>query len=172
MSQNFDALIVGSGIAGLWFALKMADQGYRVAILTKKDQAESNTNYAQGGVACVTSSTDDFQSHVRDTMEAGDGLCDEEVVRQIVREGPARINELIELGLRFSTTPSGEFDLGREGGHSERRILHVKDMTGKAIESALLEAVARSSRITVFEHFFRDRPGDEPEGGGPHWESG
>jgi L-aspartate oxidase len=154
MNQDFDALIVGSGIAGLWFALKMADQNHRVAILTKKDQAESNTNYAQGGVACVMSDTDDFESHVRDTMEAGDGLCDEEVVRRIVREGPARIRELIQLGLKFSTTETGEFDLGREGGHSERRILHVKDMTGKAIEHALLLAIARSPKITVFEHFF------------------
>lgn len=154
MSQDFDVLIVGSGIAGLWFALKMADQGYRVAILTKKNRADSNTNYAQGGVACVTSNTDDFESHVRDTMEAGDGLCDEEVVRQIIRAGPDRIKELIELGLRFSTTETGEYDLGREGGHSERRILHVKDMTGKAIESALLAAIARSTRIHVLEHYF------------------
>lgn len=154
MSQDFDVLIVGSGIAGLWFALKMADRNCRVAILTKKDQAESNTNYAQGGVACVVSNTDDFESHVRDTMEAGDGLCNEDVVRQIVQEGPPRINELIQLGLKFSTTETGEFDLGREGGHSARRILHVKDMTGKAIEQALLRAIARSPRITVFEHFF------------------
>ncbi len=154
MSEDFDVLVVGSGIAGLWFALKMADQGYRVGILTKKNQAESNTNYAQGGVACVTSNTDDFESHVHDTLEAGDGLCDETVVRRIVREGPERIKELIDLGLKFSTTETGEFDLGREGGHSERRILHVKDMTGKAIETALLRAIARSRGITVLEHFF------------------
>jgi L-aspartate oxidase len=154
MSNKFDVLVVGSGIAGLWFALKMAEQGRRVAILTKKDRAESNTNYAQGGVACVTSSTDDFESHVRDTLEAGDGLCDEEVVRAIVRDGPPRIQDLIQLGLQFSTTDDGEFDLGREGGHSERRILHVKDMTGKAIEAALLNAIAQSPRVSVFEHYF------------------
>jgi L-aspartate oxidase len=154
MSNRFDVLVVGSGIAGLWFALKMAEQGRRVAILTKKDRAESNTNYAQGGIACVTSNTDDVESHVRDTLEAGDGLCDEAVVREIVRDGPPRISELVELGIRFSTTDSGEYDLGMEGGHSERRILHVKDMTGKAIETALLNAIARSPNIAVFEHHF------------------
>lgn len=154
MSQNFDVLIVGSGIAGLWFALKMAEQDYRVAILTKKNRADSNTNHAQGGVACVISETDEFESHVRDTLVAGDGLCDEDVVREIIEAGPARVKELIDLGLKFSTTETGEYDLGREGGHSERRILHVKDMTGKAIETALLNAIARSPRIRVFEHCF------------------
>lgn len=154
MNNEFDVLIVGSGIAGLWFALKMAEQGKKVAILTKKNRAESNTNYAQGGIACVTSSQDDFASHVQDTLDAGDGLCDGEVVREIVRDGPPRIQELINLGLRFSTTETGEYDLGREGGHSERRILHVKDMTGKAIETALIDALARSKNISVLEHHF------------------
>ncbi len=154
MSRTFDALVVGSGIAGLSFALKLAQQGRSVAILTKKTKAESNTNYAQGGIAVVTSQTDDFDSHVRDTLVAGDGLCDEKAVREIVRDGPARVRELIELGLRFSRDESGAYDLGREGGHSERRILHVKDMTGKAIEAALLKAIGRDPRIALFEHFF------------------
>ncbi len=153
-SRIFDVLVVGSGIAGLSFALTVAAQGRRVAILTKKNSADSNTNYAQGGVACVTSEQDDFESHVRDTLDAGDGLCDEKVVREIVAEGPARIQELIEFGLAFSRQENGEYDLGREGGHSRRRILHVKDMTGKAIEEALLTQVARSPHITVLEHTF------------------
>jgi len=152
--KTFDVLVVGSGIAGLSFALNVASQGYRVGIITKKDQAESNTNYAQGGIASVTSSTDDFDLHVRDTLIAGDGLCDEEVVKQIVRDGPARIQELIELGLEFTRLNEEAFSLGKEGGHSKRRILHVADITGKAIETALLTAVHRSERIEVFEHAF------------------
>jgi len=154
MNHHFDAIIVGSRIAGLSMALKVAAGGKRVAILTKKSRAESNTNYAQGGVACVTSNTDDFESHVRDTLEAGDGLCRREVVEQIVREGPARIQELVELGLDFSRNAAGTYDLGKEGGHTHRRILHVKDMTGKAIEEALLHAVAEHPLIEVREHTF------------------
>jgi L-aspartate oxidase len=154
MPRNFDVLVVGSGIAGLSFALKVAQRGWRVAVLTKKTSAESNTNRAQGGIAVVLSKTDDFESHVHDTLVAGDGLCDESVVREIVRDGPARVRELIDLGLRFSRDRWGNYALGREGGHSQRRILHVKDMTGKAIEEALLRAVAREPRITLFEHHF------------------
>ena len=154
MAQQFDVLVVGSGIAGLSFALKVAGAGYQVAILTKKNQAESNTNYAQGGIACVTSESDDFELHVQDTLRAGDGLCDEEVVREIVREGPVRIRELAALGVEFSRLDDGRPSLGKEGGHSKRRILHVQDMTGKAIEEALLEAVTRHSGITMLEHHF------------------
>ncbi|MEZ5275423.1 MAG: L-aspartate oxidase [Opitutaceae bacterium] len=154
MPLDFDVIVVGSGIAGLSFALKAAAAGRRTAILTKKTRAESNTNYAQGGIACVTSDTDDFESHVQDTLVAGDGLCREEVVRSIVRDGPGRISELVELGLMFSRDSSGGYSLGREGGHSERRILHVKDMTGKAIEEALLRAVAENPLIELMEHFF------------------
>jgi len=154
MTRTFDVLVVGSGIAGLSFALKVAQQGRSVAILTKKTRAESNTNYAQGGIAVVTSKTDDFASHVKDTLIAGDGLCDEKVVREIVRDGPACVKELIDIGLTFSRKESGAYDLGREGGHSKRRILHVKDMTGKAIEDALLRAIAQEPRIALFEHFF------------------
>ncbi len=154
MTRNFDVLVIGSGIAGLSFALKVAQEGRSVAILTKKTKAESNTNYAQGGIAVVTSQEDGVESHVRDTLVAGDGLCDEQVVREIVRDGPARVQELVDLGLKFSRDESGEYDLGREGGHSERRILHVKDMTGKAIEAALLKAIGREARIALFEHLF------------------
>jgi len=154
MKLKFDAIVVGSGIAGLSLALKIAAAGRSVVILTKKNRADSNTNYAQGGIACVTSSTDDFDSHVADTLRAGDGLCREDVVRTIVSEGPERIRELIDLGLQFSQNATGAYDLGREGGHTHRRILHVKDMTGKAIEEALLRAIARSPHVELREHVF------------------
>lgn len=162
MSNNlrqFDFLVLGSGIAGLTFALNVARHG-RVAIITKKDRAESNTNYAQGGIAAVTSREDSFEMHVRDTLEAGAGLCKEEVVRTIVEEGPARIGELIELGMKFSERElprahgAKELDLGKEGGHSKRRILHAKDVTGREIERALLAAVAARPNIEIFENHF------------------
>src|SRR2546426_2914431 len=155
--KSFDFLVLGSGIAGLTFALKVAPHGH-VAIITKKNRAESNTNYAQGGIAAVTSKEDSFELHVRDTLQAGAGLCHEEVVRTIVQEGPARIAELIELGMKFSERevpqPNGarELDLGREGGHSKRRILHAKDITGWEIERALLSAVAQRPNIQIFEN--------------------
>jgi L-aspartate oxidase len=155
--KQFDFIVLGSGIAGLSFALKVALQG-RVAIVTKKDRAESNTNYAQGGIASVTSKEDSFELHVRDTLTAGAGLCKESVVRTIVEEGPARIQELIELGMKFSErdAPAGdggrELDLGKEGGHSKRRILHAKDVTGREIEHALLDAVAWQPNIQIFEN--------------------
>ena len=116
----------------------------RVAIVTKGARAESNTAWAQGGIASVTSSEDSFELHVRDTLDAGAGLCDEKVVRSIVADGPARIRELIEFGVQFDERelPDGshELDLGREGGHSKRRILHARDVTGREIERALLAA--------------------------------
>jgi len=152
--KQFDFLVLGSGIAGLSFALKVARLG-RVAIVTKKSRAESNTNYAQGGIAAVTSKEDSFEMHVRDTLEAGAGLCHEDVVRTIVEEGPARIAELIELGMKFSEREGDrgkELDLGREGGHSKRRILHAKDVTGREIERALLGAIAQNPNIEIFEN--------------------
>jgi len=155
--KPFDFIVLGSGIAGLSFALKVAPRG-RVAIVTKKDRAESNTNYAQGGIAAVTSKEDSFELHVRDTLTAGAGLCKESVVRTIVEEGPARIQELIELGMKFSERDAPaedggkELDLGKEGGHSKRRILHAKDVTGREIERALLNAVARQPNIQIFEN--------------------
>jgi len=155
--KQFDYLILGSGIAGLSFALKVAPRG-RVAIVTKKDRAESNTNYAQGGIAAVTSKEDSVELHVRDTLTAGAGLCKEEVVRTIIEEGPARIAELIEMGMKFSEREDPrnhgkqELDLGREGGHSKRRILHAKDVTGREIERALLNAIAQQPNIQIFEN--------------------
>jgi L-aspartate oxidase len=150
---EYDLVIVGSGIAGLSFALKVAEAGYRVAIFTKKDKAESNTNYAQGGIAAVTSAGDDLEKHVEDTLEAGDGLCDPEVVRDILRDGPSRIQDLVDLGVSFSSLDDGRISLGKEGGHSKRRVLHVKDVTGKAIEEALLANIAKQD-VTLFEHCF------------------
>src|SRR5438477_3096924 len=154
--RSFDFVVLGSGIAGLSFALKVAPRA-RVAIVTKKDRAESNTNYAQGGIAAVTSKEDSFEMHVRDTLESGAGLCKEEVVRTIIEEGPARIAELIYLGMRFSereipVSGARELDLGKEGGHSKRRILHAKDITGREIERALLTAIAAQPNIQIFEN--------------------
>src|SRR4051812_44691587 len=155
--KKFDFLVLGSGIAGLSFALKVAPRG-KVAIVTKKDRAESNTNYAQGGIAAVTSKEDSFELHLKDTLQAGAGLCKEDVVRTIIQEGPARIAELIELGMHFSEREMQgangvrELDLGKEGGHSKRRILHAKDVTGREIERALLAAVAQQPNITIFEN--------------------
>lgn len=152
--QYYDVIVVGSGIAGLSFALKVAEAGRKVAIITKKNSAESNTNYAQGGIAAVTSQTDDIETHVTDTLDAGDGLCDEQAVREILRDGPACIDELVQRGVDFSQLGDGRVSLGREGGHSKRRILHVKDVTGKAIEKALLHAVETSEHIETLEHHF------------------
>jgi len=154
--RQFDFLVVGSGVAGLSFALRAAERG-SVGLITKKDRAESNTNYAQGGIAAVTSDEDSFDLHVKDTLVAGGGLCREPVVRTIVEEGPARVRELIDLGMKFQETMaitddgSPAYDLGKEGGHSKRRILHAKDITGQEIEKALLGAVADEPRIEVFE---------------------
>lgn len=150
--MNFDLLVIGSGIAGLSFAIKTAASGLRVAIVTKKASAESNTNHAQGGIACVFDQADDFENHVRDTLIAGDGLCDEAVTRAIVEAAPARIRELIKIGVDFSKGEDGNYDLTREGGHSHRRILHAHDLTGKAIEDALLAVAAKSPNISFFEY--------------------
>jgi L-aspartate oxidase len=152
--KEYDFVVIGSGIAGLSFALKAAKHG-SVAVVTKRKGADTNTAWAQGGVACVTSDEDSFELHVRDTLEAGAGLCDEQVVRTIVTEAPARIQDLIDLGLEFDEREvSGhrEFDLGREGGHSKRRVLHVRDITGKEIENVLLRELGRQSHVDLLEN--------------------
>src|SRR3954465_6716155 len=152
--KEYDFVVIGSGIAGLTFAVKAAKHG-SVAVITKRKGADSNTAWAQGGVACVTSDEDSFELHVRDTLEAGAGLCDEGVVRAIVTEGPARIKELIELGLHFDEREvSGhrELDLGREGGHSKRRVLHVQDVTGREIEQTLLRQLGAQSHVDLMEN--------------------
>jgi len=145
-----DILVIGSGIAGLSFALKAAKYA-KVLIVTKKDQAESNTNYAQGGIATVTSPDDSYDLHIKDTLECGAGLCHTGAVEQIVKNGPHLIGELIELGVNFSRE-QGKLDLGREGGHSRKRIVHAKDLTGREIERALLHNIGINKNITVLEH--------------------
>jgi L-aspartate oxidase len=152
--KEYDFVVIGSGIAGLSFALKAARRG-SVAVITKRKGADTNTAWAQGGIACVTSDEDSFELHVRDTLEAGAGLCDEAVVRTIVTEGPERIRELAELGLQFDEREvSGhrEFDLGKEGGHSKRRVLHVRDVTGMEIEETLLRELGRQSEVQLLEN--------------------
>ena len=150
---TFDYLVIGSGMAGLIFALDAARAG-RVAVITKRGVEESNTRYAQGGIAAVTSLDDTFDLHVQDTLRAGDGLCREEAVRLLVESGPAAIEYLTGLGTRFTRQdggPAGPLSLHREGGHSKRRIIHTEDLTGKEIERALIEAVRLEKSITVLE---------------------
>lgn len=151
--RDVDFLVVGSGIAGLSFALKAAKHG-KVLIVTKSNEDESNTKYAQGGVAVVVDKSDSFDKHIADTLVAGDGLCDEKIVENVVKEGPDRIKEIIEYGTHFDEVKKGSYDLAREGGHSEHRILHYKDVTGFEIERALLEEVHRSENITILTHYF------------------
>ena len=156
MNHSYDFLIIGSGIAGLSFALKVARHG-TVAIVTKMGGEESSTKYAQGGIASVTDfKKDSFEDHVQDTLLAGAGLCDEQVVRQVVESGPARINELIEYGVEFtrkSAPKADEYHLTKEGGHSHRRILHADDLTGKEVELSLLEKAKEHPDISFHEHF-------------------
>ncbi len=170
MKHESDLLIIGSGIAGLTFALKVAEWG-TVNIVTKKEGWESNTNYAQGGIASVLADDDSFERHVRDTIRAGDGLCHEEVVRQVVEEAPARIRELIGWGVEFDRDNDNRLALGREGGHSRDRIVHIKDLTGYEVERALLARVQAHPNIRLYtdhtavdliteHHLNRDGSGD------------
>ena len=149
-SINTDVLIIGSGIAGLFAALKISEFA-DVVLVTKKDKNESNTNYAQGGIASVISKDDSFDKHIQDTLIAGAGLCNEKMVRIMVEEGPERIKDLIEIGTNFSKK-EGRLDLALEGGHSEPRIVHAKDLTGKEIESALVTKVNLLKNIRVIEN--------------------
>jgi L-aspartate oxidase len=152
-----DFLVIGSGIAGLTYALKVAQEypDRKIMVMTKTTSDETNTKYAQGGVAAVwDEDVDNFNKHIEDTLIAGDGLCSEETVRIVVNEGPQRVREIIEWGARFDKDPDGDYALGKEGGHSESRILHYKDVTGREIERALLEAVRRKPNITIINHCF------------------
>jgi L-aspartate oxidase len=153
LQKKVDFLIIGSGIAGLSYALKVAEHG-KVCMITKANEDESNTKYAQGGIAAVMYSPDSYEKHVADTLIAGDGICDEEVVRMVITESRERINELIAWGAQFDKTKSGEYDLAKEGGHSEHRILHHKDNTGFEIERALLARVHSHKNIEIFDHHF------------------
>ena len=147
-----DVLIIGSGIAGLTVAWKLAKEHLNIILITKKERTESNTNYAQGGIATVISPTDSFEAHVNDTLIAGDGLCDISTVNFVVRNGPARVQELMDIGVKFSYTDKGILDLGKEGGHSKRRVIHAKDLTGHEIETALLTYSENFSNLQILEN--------------------
>lgn len=152
-----DFLVIGSGIAGLTYALKVAEAcpDKIITILTKTQSDETNTKYAQGGIAGVMDfDHDSFKKHIDDTLIAGDGLCNKEIVEIVVEEGVQRIDEIIEWGANFDKENDGDFKLGKEGGHSESRILHHKDVTGKEMERALLEAISRKPNITLMHHCF------------------
>jgi L-aspartate oxidase len=153
MSYKTDFLVIGSGIAGLSFALKAAEKG-SVTLISKVNIEESNTKYAQGGVASVMYKPDSIEKHVEDTLKAGHGYCNEEVVRVVVSEGPQRIRELVEMGVDFDRRQNGQFDLAREGGHTEHRVLHHKDNTGEAIESVLVKTAQAHPNIKIFENHF------------------
>jgi L-aspartate oxidase len=160
MPQHFDFLVIGSGIAGLSYATKLAihfeetGQPVRIAVITKVRADETNTKYAQGGIAAVWAEEDSFEKHIEDTMIAGDFLSKREVVEIVVREAPDRIRELIDYGTRFDKEDDGDYDLAREGGHSDHRILHFKDITGAEIERALLEKTHSLPAIEIFTHYY------------------
>ena len=143
MMKKVDFLIIGSGLAGISFALKVAKHG-KVCLVTKASIEETNTRYAQGGIAAVTYEPDSYEKHIEDTLIAGDGLCNDEVVRKLVKDAPAQIEELIRWGASFDKKSNGEYDLAREGGHSESRILHHKDNTGAEIQRKLSDQVKES----------------------------
>ena len=146
--NRYDFLVIGGGIAGLSYALKVAEHG-SVAILFKRDTRSSSTLWAQGGIAAVHQPDDSPELHIEDTLKCGAGLCNQEIVELVVREGPARVQELVDLGTKFDLDDSGDFHLHREGGHSRRRIFHAGDATGSEIQSALLKAVQQHPNIQL-----------------------
>ncbi len=153
MVYKYDFLVIGSGIAGMSFALKVAEKG-RVGIICKTGIEEANTFYAQGGIASVTKPTDNFEKHIEDTLICGGGLCNRQAVEKVVREAPAQIEELVNWGVNFDRDEKGGFDLHREGGHSEFRILHHRDNTGQEIQDSLIRAIKRHPKIELFENHF------------------
>ncbi|MGQ9863728.1 MAG: L-aspartate oxidase [Bacteroidia bacterium] len=153
MRHRVDILVIGSGVAGLFFALKAARHG-NVLIITKEKAEESNTAYAQGGIATVWAESDSYEKHIEDTLTAGDGLSQRPIVEKVIRAAASYVQELIEYGVTFDKDEKGNYILGREGGHSHPRILHSKDATGAAISDALLKAVRTHPRIQLWEGFF------------------
>lgn len=156
---QFDHIVIGSGLAGLSSALHLAKSGRQVAVVTKREIDECNSRLAQGGVACVMDALDTFDEHVQDTLVAGAGLCNEKAVRAIVEAGPEAIAELIQLGAKFTTRgdlgyteEKNDYDLGREGGHHKRRILHAGDITGAELERVMVAAVSAMPNIRIFEY--------------------
>ncbi len=153
MRIKTDFLVIGSGIAGLSYALKVASHG-KVLVVCKGEAEETNTRYAQGGIAAVMYSPDSYEKHIQDTLIAGDGLCDEHIVRLTIAESTERIGELVQWGTHFDKNKQGKFDLAKEGGHSEYRVLHNKDHTGQEIQNALLKEVKKHKNIELLEHCF------------------
>jgi L-aspartate oxidase len=153
MKLKTDILIIGGGISGLSLAIKLSSlaKDRDILVLTKEKLEDCNTFHAQGGIACVWEEYDNFEKHIQDTLIAGDGLCDEKIVSQIIKQAPERLNELIEWGVEFTRNNQGEYDLGKEGGHSERRVLHVNDLTGQSIESKLIEKVKTLKNVELKE---------------------
>eukprot|EP00897_Mesotaenium_endlicherianum_P008004 jgi/Mesen1/7231/ME000372S06473 len=165
LTLRYDFVVIGSGVAGLRFALAVAEKG-TVAIVTKSEPHESNTRYAQGGVSAVLDPRDSVENHIRDTIVAGAYLCDEDAVEVVCREGPDRVRELMAMGASFDKGEDGQLHLAREGGHSHHRIVHAADVTGREIERALLTAVHNNPSIRMFEHHFVVDLLTKQEGGG------
>jgi L-aspartate oxidase len=153
MDHQYDFLVIGSGLAGLTYALQVAEFG-KVAIVTKSSISETNTSYAQGGIAAVSGEIDNFDKHIEDTLIAGDGLCNRKVVEMVVRDAPAQIKKLVQWGTEFDREKSGAYNLAREGGHSEYRIFHHKDNTGYEIQNVLSSRAQNHSNIDIFENFY------------------
>ena len=155
MKIKTDFLIIGSGISGLSLALNLSNlvPEEKIILITKESLPESSTFHAQGGIACVWDETDSFEKHIQDTLIAGDGLCDTEVVKTIITQAPDRIHDLIDLGVKFTRNGDGEYDLGQEGGHSQRRVLHVNDQTGQSVEQKLIENVKKINNIEIKEYW-------------------
>ena len=151
MNTKTDFLIIGTGVSGLGSAIRLSKFG-SVLILSKESIFETNTYYAQGGIACVWDKNDSFESHINDTIIAGDDLCDKTVVRNVITQAPERLQELINWGVDFTKEKNGFYDLGQEGGHSRRRIFHVNDLTGKAVQNALISKVKELDNIEIREH--------------------
>ena len=150
---EYDFVVVGTGVSGLSFALEASKYG-SVAVITKRASENSNTTWAQGGICCVADDEDSFESHIADTVDAGAGLCDHDVVKTIVESAPSAIEKMVNIGVQFDRNSSGRYELGKEGGHSQRRILHSKDTTGKEISEKLIYSAKQSENIEIFEHHF------------------
>ena len=155
MKIKTDILIIGGGVSGLSLALNLAlvTPNTQILLVTKENLTECNTYYAQGGIACVWNEDDTLEEHIQDTLIAGDGLCDETVVREIIGKAPERVKELIDWGVEFTRNSSGEYDLGKEGGHSHRRILHVNDLTGQSVQQKLITMVKKLNNVEIKEYW-------------------
>ena len=150
---EYDFVVVGTGVSGLSFALEASKYG-SVAVITKRASENSNTTWAQGGICCVADDEDSFESHIADTVDAGAGLCDHDVVKTIVESAPSAIEKMVNIGVQFDRNSAGKYELGKEGGHSQRRVLHSKDTTGKEISEKLIYSAKQSENIEIFEHHF------------------